>query len=99
MFQIVIRARHIHDFLGRDLSTFIIDQGVTAGTDSIRDANLEWRMEGQYFGYGHEGCGRANPMVFEKVEDCIRIKRALTWWNSHVRIVGHDVAYAMTGLD
>ncbi|GKD26287.1 hypothetical protein Tco_1232501 [Tanacetum coccineum] len=21
---------------------------------------------------------------------------ALTWWNSHVRTVGHDVAYAMT---
>ncbi|GJY28344.1 putative reverse transcriptase domain-containing protein [Tanacetum coccineum] len=24
---------------------------------------------------------------------------ALTWWNSHVRIVGHDVAYAMTWID
>ncbi|GJX47224.1 putative reverse transcriptase domain-containing protein [Tanacetum coccineum] len=25
--------------------------------------------------------------------------RALTWWNSHVRIVGQDVAYAMTWTD
>ncbi|GKB33760.1 hypothetical protein Tco_0873161 [Tanacetum coccineum] len=24
---------------------------------------------------------------------------ALTWWNSYVRIVGHDVAYAMTWTD
>ncbi|GJU96715.1 reverse transcriptase domain-containing protein [Tanacetum coccineum] len=24
---------------------------------------------------------------------------ALTWWNSHVRTVGHDVAYAMTWTD
>ncbi|GJZ84572.1 reverse transcriptase domain-containing protein [Tanacetum coccineum] len=24
---------------------------------------------------------------------------ALTWWNSHVRIVGHDVAYAMIWTD
>ncbi|GKD06133.1 hypothetical protein Tco_1181107, partial [Tanacetum coccineum] len=23
----------------------------------------------------------------------------LTWWNSHVRTVGHDVAYAMTWID
>ncbi|GKC38706.1 reverse transcriptase domain-containing protein [Tanacetum coccineum] len=24
---------------------------------------------------------------------------SLTWWNSHVRMVGHDVAYAMTWID
>ncbi|GJR73617.1 hypothetical protein Tco_0085982 [Tanacetum coccineum] len=24
---------------------------------------------------------------------------ALTWWNSHIRTVGHDVAYAMTWTD
>ncbi|GJY32202.1 hypothetical protein Tco_0415697 [Tanacetum coccineum] len=28
-----------------------------------------------------------------------RTARALTWWNSHVRTVGHDVAYAMTWTD
>ncbi|GJS90789.1 putative reverse transcriptase domain-containing protein [Tanacetum coccineum] len=27
---------------------------------------------------------------------CTLQGNALTWWNSHVRIVGHDVAYAMT---
>ncbi|GJT37386.1 reverse transcriptase domain-containing protein [Tanacetum coccineum] len=27
---------------------------------------------------------------------CTFLGSALTWWNSHVRTVGHDVAYAMT---
>ncbi|GJX52979.1 putative reverse transcriptase domain-containing protein, partial [Tanacetum coccineum] len=31
-----------------------------------------------------------------KFSTCTLFAGALTWWNSHVRIVGHDVAYAMT---
>ncbi|GKA62740.1 reverse transcriptase domain-containing protein [Tanacetum coccineum] len=31
-----------------------------------------------------------------KFSTCTLLAGALTWWNSHVRIVGHDVAYAMT---
>ncbi|GJT57327.1 hypothetical protein Tco_0992381 [Tanacetum coccineum] len=31
-----------------------------------------------------------------KFSTCTLLASALTWWNSHVRIVGHDVAYAMT---
>ncbi|GKA79609.1 reverse transcriptase domain-containing protein, partial [Tanacetum coccineum] len=31
-----------------------------------------------------------------KFSICTLLAGALTWWNSHVRIVGHDVAYAMT---
>ncbi|GJZ86237.1 reverse transcriptase domain-containing protein, partial [Tanacetum coccineum] len=31
-----------------------------------------------------------------KFATCTLQGNALTWWNSHVRIVGHDVAYAMT---
>ncbi|GKC88725.1 hypothetical protein Tco_1149374 [Tanacetum coccineum] len=27
---------------------------------------------------------------------CTLLRSALTWWNSHVKTVGHDVAYAMT---
>ncbi|GJW02859.1 reverse transcriptase domain-containing protein [Tanacetum coccineum] len=30
---------------------------------------------------------------------CTLLGSALTWWNSHVRTVGHDVAYAMTWTD
>ncbi|GKD82984.1 putative reverse transcriptase domain-containing protein, partial [Tanacetum coccineum] len=31
-----------------------------------------------------------------KFATCTLLGSALTWWNSHVKIVGHDVAYAMT---
>ncbi|GJW33452.1 hypothetical protein Tco_0053484 [Tanacetum coccineum] len=34
-----------------------------------------------------------------KFSTCTLLGVALTWWNSHVRIVGHDVAYAMTWTD
>ncbi|GKC88027.1 reverse transcriptase domain-containing protein, partial [Tanacetum coccineum] len=31
-----------------------------------------------------------------KFSTCTLLAGTLTWWNSHVRIVGHDVAYVMT---
>ncbi|GKF86039.1 hypothetical protein Tco_0253866 [Tanacetum coccineum] len=31
-----------------------------------------------------------------KFATCTLLGIALTWWNSHVRTAGHDVAYAMT---
>ncbi|GKF45795.1 hypothetical protein Tco_0135597 [Tanacetum coccineum] len=34
-----------------------------------------------------------------KFSTCTLLVSALTWWNSHVRTVGHDVAYAMTWTD
>ncbi|GJY76753.1 putative reverse transcriptase domain-containing protein [Tanacetum coccineum] len=34
-----------------------------------------------------------------KFATCTLLGIALTWWNSHVRTVGHDVAYAMTWTD
>ncbi|GKE15661.1 reverse transcriptase domain-containing protein [Tanacetum coccineum] len=34
-----------------------------------------------------------------KFSTCTLFAGALTWWNSHVRTVGHDVAYAMTWTD
>ncbi|GJX33726.1 reverse transcriptase domain-containing protein [Tanacetum coccineum] len=39
----------------------------------------------------------AKPRI--KFSTCTLLAGALTWWNSHVRIVGHDVAYAMTWTD
>ncbi|GJV37774.1 reverse transcriptase domain-containing protein, partial [Tanacetum coccineum] len=29
-----------------------------------------------------------------KFATCILLESALTWWNAHVRTVGHDIAYA-----
>ncbi|GJR20845.1 putative reverse transcriptase domain-containing protein [Tanacetum coccineum] len=34
-----------------------------------------------------------------KFSTCTLLAGALTWWNSHVMTVGHDVAYAMTWTD
>ncbi|GJT39273.1 putative reverse transcriptase domain-containing protein [Tanacetum coccineum] len=34
-----------------------------------------------------------------KFSTCTFLASALTWWNSHVKIVGQDVAYAMTWTD
>ncbi|GKE98130.1 reverse transcriptase domain-containing protein [Tanacetum coccineum] len=34
-----------------------------------------------------------------KFSTCTLLGVALTWWNSHVRTVGHEVAYAMTWTD
>ncbi|GJY13084.1 hypothetical protein Tco_0382393 [Tanacetum coccineum] len=34
-----------------------------------------------------------------KFATCTLLGSALTWWNSHVRIIGHDVAYAMTSIN
>ncbi|GJX06668.1 reverse transcriptase domain-containing protein [Tanacetum coccineum] len=34
-----------------------------------------------------------------KFSTCTLLAVALTWWNSHVRTVGHDVAYVMTWTD
>ncbi|GJS08474.1 reverse transcriptase domain-containing protein [Tanacetum coccineum] len=41
-------------------------------------------------------CSMENQIKFST---CTLLAGALTWWNSHVRIVGHDVAYAMTWID
>ncbi|GJZ82801.1 hypothetical protein Tco_0647974, partial [Tanacetum coccineum] len=34
-----------------------------------------------------------------KFSTCTLLSSALTWWNSHVMTVTHDVAYAMTWVD
>ncbi|GKA67269.1 putative reverse transcriptase domain-containing protein [Tanacetum coccineum] len=41
-------------------------------------------------------CSMDNQIKFST---CTLLVGALTWWNSHVRIVGQDVAYAMTWID
>ncbi|GJU62423.1 RNA-directed DNA polymerase, eukaryota [Tanacetum coccineum] len=41
-------------------------------------------------------CSMENQIMFST---CTLLGSALTWWNSYVRTVGHDVAYAMTWTD
>ncbi|GJS96163.1 putative reverse transcriptase domain-containing protein [Tanacetum coccineum] len=40
---------------------------------------------------------KCKPLYFEGTERVVELTQyALTWWNSHVKTIGHDVAYAMT---
>nr|GFC67661.1 hypothetical protein [Tanacetum cinerariifolium] len=39
------------------------------------------------------GCAIDNQVKFAT---CTLLGAALTWWNGHVRTLGHDAAYAMT---
>ncbi|GJW95396.1 putative reverse transcriptase domain-containing protein, partial [Tanacetum coccineum] len=39
---------------------------------------------------------KCKPLYFKGTEGVVELTYALTWWNSHVNIAGHDVAYAMT---
>ncbi|GJT84231.1 putative reverse transcriptase domain-containing protein [Tanacetum coccineum] len=88
----------------------MIDQGVTA-TLAVRDANragddshtsgtgtegvieLTQRFERMETVFRISHCSVENQIKFST---CTLLASALTWWNSHVRIVGHDAAYVMT---
>ncbi|GJZ70131.1 putative reverse transcriptase domain-containing protein [Tanacetum coccineum] len=39
---------------------------------------------------------KCQPLYFKGSEGVVELTLALTWWNSNVRIVGHDVTYEMT---
>nr|GEV29989.1 hypothetical protein [Tanacetum cinerariifolium] len=39
---------------------------------------------------------KCQPINFKGTEGVIGLTYALTWWNSHVKTVGHDAAYGMT---
>ncbi|GJZ36789.1 reverse transcriptase domain-containing protein [Tanacetum coccineum] len=61
------------------------------GTEGVVELT-QWfeRME-TVFRISH--CSVENQIKFST---CTLLAGALTWWNSHVRIVGHDAAYVMT---
>ncbi|GKD02268.1 hypothetical protein Tco_1177242 [Tanacetum coccineum] len=48
---------------------------------------------------------KCKPLYFKRTEGvikfstCTHLAGALTWWNSHVMTVTHDVAYSMTWVD
>ncbi|GJW52319.1 hypothetical protein Tco_0093670 [Tanacetum coccineum] len=65
----------------------MIDQGVTA-TLTARDADRNTNGDDNH-----------NSGTFEnqvKFATCTLHSVALTWWNTHVKTVGHDATYGMT---
>ncbi|GJU26402.1 putative reverse transcriptase domain-containing protein, partial [Tanacetum coccineum] len=77
----------------------MIDQGVTdalAARDADRNTNGD---HSHNLGTGVRRTERvARECTYPDIIKCqpLNSSCALTWWKSHVRTVGHDVAYAMT---
>ncbi|GKE31833.1 hypothetical protein Tco_1451155, partial [Tanacetum coccineum] len=77
----------------------MIDQGVTAAL-AARDADRNMKGDDSHnSGTGFErmesvfhisNCTIENQLKFAT---CTLYSVALTWWNTHVKTVGHDVAY------
>ncbi|GJS75972.1 reverse transcriptase domain-containing protein [Tanacetum coccineum] len=68
----------------------LIAQGV-ATTLAEYEANRSSRN-----GNDSHDSGRRTERATLKFSTCTLLGNALTWWNSHVKAVGHDAAYGMT---
>ncbi|GKE73613.1 reverse transcriptase domain-containing protein, partial [Tanacetum coccineum] len=64
------------------------------GTEGVFELT-QW-FEKMEIVFSVSNCSVENQIKFSL---CTLLGSALTWWNSHVRTVGHDVAYAMTWAD
>ncbi|GKB81544.1 hypothetical protein Tco_0948439 [Tanacetum coccineum] len=66
----------------------------TGGTEGFIELT-QWfeRMENVFH---ISNCSMENQIKFAT---CTLLGSALTWWNSHVKTVGHDVAHAMTWIN
>ncbi|GKD66280.1 reverse transcriptase domain-containing protein, partial [Tanacetum coccineum] len=77
----------------RQLTKAMIDQGVTAALaarDAVRSTNGD---DSHNSGTGLRRTERATREF--KFATCTLHSVALTWWNTHVKTVGHDAAYGM----
>ncbi|GJW88776.1 putative reverse transcriptase domain-containing protein [Tanacetum coccineum] len=66
----------------------------TGGTEGVVEL-IQW-FEKMETVFSISNCSVKNQIKFST---CTLLAGALTWWNSHVRTVSHDVAYAMTWTD
>nr|GEZ67960.1 reverse transcriptase domain-containing protein [Tanacetum cinerariifolium] len=73
-----------------------------AHTDMVEDVDSSWtegvvglsqRLENMESVFHISGCSINNQVKFAT---CTLLGAALTWWNGHVRTLGHEAAYAMT---
>nr|GFC08402.1 hypothetical protein [Tanacetum cinerariifolium] len=70
-----------------------------ARTDTVEDADsscvveLSQWLEKMESVFHISGCAIDNQVKFAT---CTLLGAVLTWWNGHVRTLGHDAAYAMT---
>nr|GEU39104.1 putative reverse transcriptase domain-containing protein [Tanacetum cinerariifolium] len=80
----------------------LIDQGIADALQHVTlteaemektNMTLEWWFERMETVLRISNCTMENQIKFAT---CTLLGSALTWWNSHVKTVGPDVAYAMT---
>ncbi|GJY96114.1 putative reverse transcriptase domain-containing protein [Tanacetum coccineum] len=64
------------------------------GTEGVVEL-IQW-FEKMKTVFSISNCSVENQIKFST---CTLLTGALTWWNSYIRTVGHDVAYAMTWTD
>ncbi|GJZ74348.1 reverse transcriptase domain-containing protein, partial [Tanacetum coccineum] len=87
----------------------LIAQGVfdvLAEREATRSENGEYSHDSGMGGMRQAPLARKMEIVFRlsnctvenqiKFATCTLLGSALTWWNSHIKTVGHNVAYAMT---
>ncbi|GJR84911.1 reverse transcriptase domain-containing protein [Tanacetum coccineum] len=72
------------------------DDSPTSGTGTEGVVELTQWFERMETVFRISNCSVDNQIKFST---CTLLAGALTWWNSHVRIDGQDVAYAMTWTD
>ncbi|GJZ27516.1 putative reverse transcriptase domain-containing protein [Tanacetum coccineum] len=86
-YQVQVRKQESEDFYTQlhdartDRRDIILEIDVRAGDDAVRQMMLTHVLE-----------ARTQIDTVEDTQSCA----ALTWWNGHVRTLGHDAAYAMT---
>ncbi|GJR90239.1 reverse transcriptase domain-containing protein [Tanacetum coccineum] len=83
----VARECTYQDFMKRQPLYFKVTEGVVELTQWFERMETVFRIR---------NCSMENQTKFST---CTLLASPLTWWNSHVMTVGHDVAYAMTWTD
>ncbi|GJZ85153.1 RNA-directed DNA polymerase, eukaryota [Tanacetum coccineum] len=86
-FERIIRECTYPDFMKCQPLNFKGTEGVVELTQWFEKMEIVFSIS---------NCSVENQIKFST---CTLLGSALTWWNSHIRIVGHDVVYAMTWAD
>nr|GEV75292.1 reverse transcriptase domain-containing protein [Tanacetum cinerariifolium] len=91
-----ITPKSIQAMIDREIqrnSTHTQDNASQSSSEGLRRPVQPARLEKMESVFHISGCAIDNQVKFTT---CTLLGAALTWWNSHVRTLGHKAAYAMT---
>ncbi|GJT07851.1 reverse transcriptase domain-containing protein [Tanacetum coccineum] len=94
-YQVQARKRESEDFYTQLLDARTDRRDIRLEVDVVRGQRNAYETELQEMEsvFHISGCAIDNQVKFAT---CTLLGAALTWWNGHVRTLGHDAAYAMT---